>query len=305
MTNYASSNPLITIVIPTFNHADYLKEAIASVFSQTYSNWELFVVDNNSTDNTDEILSQFTHPRMTILKVHNNGSIAMSRNMGCNHAQGEWVAFLDSDDSWSENKLLECSKFFISEVDLIYHDLKLIGENPQSKAKKAIESRQVKIPVTLDLLLKGNTIATSSVVVRKSAIDSVGGMSEAPELRGIEDYNTWLKISKQTEGFKHIQKALGYYRLHGTNISNMNAFAPPRAAIAEFLPTLSQNQRQQIEINFLYTAATLNYLSGNHSEAKNGLKKVIRTKHLTYVIKSLWMLFAEFKFDILQSLRGK
>jgi glycosyltransferase involved in cell wall biosynthesis len=305
MTLDLSKAPLITVVIPTYNHALYLGEAITSVFNQTYTNWELLVIDNHSSDDTDKVLAEFSNLRMSVFKVNNNGSIALSRNIGSAHAKGEWIAFLDSDDYWTKNKLQVCSKFFAQGIDLIYHDLKIIDKNSKLQENKKIKSRQVKIPVTLDLLLKGNTIATSSVVVRKSGIDSVGGMSEAPELRGIEDYNTWLKISKRTEGFKHIQKALGYYRIHETNISNMNTFAPPRAAIAEFLPTLSQKQRQQIEINFLYTGARLNYLSGNHSEAKNGLKKVIRTKHLTFVIKSLWMLFAEYQFDILQTLRRK
>lgn len=292
MTSYASSTPLITIVIPTFNHAHYLGEAITSVFSQTYSNWELLVIDNNSTDNTDEILSQFAHPRMTILKVHNNGSIAMSRNKGCNHAQGEWVAFLDSDDIWSENKLKECSSFFIPEVDLIYHDLKVIEKNPQSKAKKAIKSRQVKRPVLMDLLLKGNTIATSSVVLRKSLLEKVGGMSEEPELIGTEDYNTWLKISKITEGFTHIGIQLGSYRLHKANISGMKKYSPPWAAIAEFLPALSQKEGERLELRFMYVGARMEYQSGKYSEARSELKKIIRSGHFQYALKGLWMLVA-------------
>jgi glycosyltransferase involved in cell wall biosynthesis len=282
--------PLITVVIPTYNHALYLRSAIKSVLNQTYTNWEIIVVDNYSTDETDKVLAEFSNLPMNTFKVNNHGTIAISRNIGCAHAKGEWIAFLDSDDYWTDDKLHICSKYLAPGVDLIYHDLKIFNESLKLQKNRKIKSRQLKRPVTIDLLLKGNTIATSSVMVRKTALDAVGGMNETPELIGTEDYNTWLKISKQTEGFKHVGKALGFYRLHEANISNMKAYAPPRAAIAEFVEILSKKERQKIELNFLYTSARLNYLSGNYSEAKISLDKVIRTKHFQYALKALWML---------------
>lgn len=290
MNALTSSAPLVSVVIPTYNHAGYLADAIQSVFSQTYTNWELFVIDNYSTDATDTVLAQFRSPRMTVLKVHNNGSIAVSRNIGYIQAHGEWVAFLDSDDYWTEDKLVESSKYFIPSVDLIYHNLKVLNEMILSPTTEMIKSRKVKSPVFYDLLFKGNTVATSSVVVRKSMLDKIGGMCELPEMTGTEDYNTWLKISKQTEGFKHIGKALGFYRLHKANISNVKAYAPPRAAIAEFVDTLSKKEQQKLELIYVYSSGRLNYLSGNHSEAKISLDKVIRSKYPRYALKALWML---------------
>ena len=299
MTSKSLNAPLISVLIPTFNHASYLGEAIASVISQTYSNWELIVIDNHSTDNTDQVLTQFAHPRMKILKVHNNGSIAMSRNTGFANAQGEWIAFLDSDDTWAENKLQECSEFLMSGVDLIYHDLKVIEKSGQSQSKKAIKSRQVKRPVLLDLLLKGNTIATSSVILRQSLFKQVGGMSENPELHGTEDYNTWLKISELTENFKHIAMALGSYRLHNANISDIKEYSPPRAAIAEFLPSLSQKEKERIEINLMYVRARKAYLSGNYSKAQSELKEIFNSRVNRYAVKSLWMILASYYFKLL------
>jgi glycosyltransferase involved in cell wall biosynthesis len=290
MTSNLSKVPLITVVIPTFNSALYLSNAIKSIFNQTYTNWELLVIDNHSSDDTDEILAEFSNLQMKVFKINNNGCIAISRNIGLTHAKGEWLAFLDSDDYWAEDKLQTCSKYFLPSVDLIYHDLKIIDEGLKLQSIKKIKSRQLKVPVTVDLLLKGNTIATSSVIVRKTAIDSVGGMNDAPELIGTEDYNTWLKISQQTEGFKHVGKVLGFYRLHEANISNMKAYAPPHAAIAEFVDILSKKEHEKLELNFLYTSARLKYLSGSHSEAKISLDKLIRTKHFRYALKALWML---------------
>jgi len=290
MTSNLFKFPLISVVIPTSNSALYLSDAINSVFNQTYTNWELLVIDNYSSDDTDKILAEFSNLRMNVFKVNNNGVIAISRNIGLAHAKGEWVAFLDSDDYWTEDKLQVCSKYFLQGIDLVYHDLRIFGEILKHKDNRKIKSRQLKMPVTSDLLLRGNTISTSSVIVRKTVIDSVGGMNEAPELIGTEDYNTWLKISKQTEGFTHVRKALGFYRLHGANISDMKSYSPPRAAIAEFEGVLSKKGLQKLELNFLYTSARLSYLSGNYSEAKISLNKVIRAKYFRYALKALWML---------------
>lgn len=305
MTLNLFETPLISVVIPTYNQSDYLRMALKSVFNQTQTNWEVLIIDNNSTDDTAKVIEEFPKLRIRVFKVNNYGSIAISRNMGCAHARGEWIAFLDSDDMWSEDKLQICSKYFSQNVDLIYHDLKVINENTEIQAGRNINSRQVKKPVTLDLILKGNTVATSSVVVRKTLINAVGGMNEAPNLIGIEDYNTWLKISELTEGFKHIKKYLGYYRIHGANTSNEKPFSLPRAAVAEFLPSLSQKEQARVEGNFLYTTARLTYLSKKDSGAINELKKVIHSKYFFNVLKSFWMLSVVFQLEILKKIRSK
>jgi glycosyltransferase involved in cell wall biosynthesis len=226
---------------------------------------------------------------MSVIKVHNHGSIAISRNTGFAQAQGEWIAFLDSDDYWAANKLMVCSKFFTSEPDLIYHDLKILNEILPSRANRAINSRQVKSPVFFDLLFKGNTIATSSVIVRKSVLSKVGGMSEDPEMAGVEDFNTWLKISKVTDRFQHIKMDLGTYRLHGTNISDIARHSPPWTAVAEFLPTLSEKERVGLDLHFTYVSARLKFLAGFYGESRMELKKVVRSLKIEYVSKALLM----------------
>ena len=90
--------PLVSIVIPTYNHANYLSKALQSVLDQTYKNWEAIVIDNHSTDDTNEVINRYVDPRIKYLKIHNCGVIAKSRNVGIQTAKGEWIAFLDSDD---------------------------------------------------------------------------------------------------------------------------------------------------------------------------------------------------------------
>ncbi len=126
-----AGSSLVSVVIPTYNHARFLGRALQSVLDQTYTNWEAIVVDNHSQDNTDEVVQRFACGRFTLLKIHNNGVIAASRNMGIRAAKGEWIAFLDSDDWWKPNKLQVCFEHINNNVDLVYHRLKLVGDaNP-------------------------------------------------------------------------------------------------------------------------------------------------------------------------------
>ena len=97
--------PLVSVVIPTYNHAHFLGRALQSVIDQTYTNWEVIVIDNHSTDNTDGVVISFSEPRIRLIKINNDGVIAASRNLGIRDAKGDWIAFLDSDDCWYSQKL--------------------------------------------------------------------------------------------------------------------------------------------------------------------------------------------------------
>ena len=100
-----NSSPLVSIVIPTYNHAPMLQRALATVIEQTYQNWNAIVVNNYSTDNTLEVVAQFNDPRIQCVNFRNNGVIGASRNEGIALATGKYVAFLDSDDAWLPGKL--------------------------------------------------------------------------------------------------------------------------------------------------------------------------------------------------------
>ncbi len=213
--------PLISIIIPSFNSAPYIKRLITSLLSQTYTNWEAIIVDNNSIDNTVELLKNYVDPRIKIYSIKNEGIIAKSRNLAIKNSNGSWVAFLDSDDWWTPNKLNECVKYVITEkFDLIYHDLFLVNKPNQNTFKKLAKSRKLKSPVFEDLIINGNGILNSSVIVRKDLLHKVGLLSCETTKVSWEDYDCWLKISKTTEKFLYISKPLGYYWLAGGNLTN-------------------------------------------------------------------------------------
>jgi glycosyltransferase involved in cell wall biosynthesis len=287
-----TADPLVSVVIPTFNHASYLGRTLQSVLDQTYTNWEAIVIDNHSTDKTDEVMTSFADPRIIYLKIHNNGVIAASRNLGIRTAKGEWIAFLDSDDWWVVDKLQVCFDSINDKVDLIYHDLGIVSDQPRLFSRKTSKSWQVKPPVLMDLLLKGNAITNSSVVVRKRFLERIGGINESVGMISSEDYNTWLRIAQFTEQFVYLPRRLGYYLIHNQNASQKDMSVPDRWAVSEFVPNLSTQQKLKLEANLIYTKGRFNYLEGNYVESKEDLWFTLRNGNLVARIKAVMMLIS-------------
>jgi glycosyltransferase involved in cell wall biosynthesis len=211
--------PLVSVVIPTFNRAKDLERALCSVLAQTYTNWEVLIVDNHSEDNTDEVIRDLNESRITLFKIHNHGVIAASRNWGIRHARGKYIAFLDSDDWWTENKLSKSVQYLENGADVVYHSLWIVQKKFQKNYQRT-RTRQLKNPVFKDLLLNGNVIANSSLVVKKEILKKIGPISEDSGFLAIEDYDAWLKIAGITEKFKLIPETLGYYWAGGGNTSS-------------------------------------------------------------------------------------
>jgi glycosyltransferase involved in cell wall biosynthesis len=288
------NNPLVTVCIPTYNHGIYLEQALDSVLCQTYSNLEIIIVDNYSTDNTDEVLVKFDDSRIKIYKNNNYGSIAVSRNLAVNKSSGEWVAFLDSDDWWNSNKIEICSKYFNSKYDFIYHSMKVFSQNSQSHLRRNIGSKRLRKPIFRSLMIKGNPIACSSVVIRRSLFQEINGMDESPKLAGIEDYNAWLKASLITNRFRRIKKNLASYRLHDGNFirTESSSVFPYIDAVEEFLPLLSTKQVRKLNSNNRYYLARSNFLNGNQFE--KDLSFILKYSSFEYRVKALWMFFARY-----------
>jgi glycosyltransferase involved in cell wall biosynthesis len=292
MSKSDSSIPLVTIVMPTYNNARYLPRAVQSVLDQTFSNWELIIVDNFSTDETLNVLRNYSDSRISVLQIDNAGCIARSRNLAINSTKSEWLAFLDSDDYWYPNKLSSIFGQDTDEVDFFYHNLSTVDENSKIIDSIGVKSRNLKSPILKDLILNGNTIATSSVVVRRKFVLEVGGMREKDDLVGIEDYNTWLQISVKTERYRLIPTFLGAYRKHSSNFSSFEDFKIPAAAIEEFLHLLTPAETKQLHMNFRYLNVRTRYVNRSFSSLKQDLLEVIRSGTTTQKLKALWMLLS-------------
>lgn len=283
-------SPLVSIVIPTYNRADLISKAIQSVIDQSYKNWELIVVDNYSDDNTKEVIEAFNDDRILMLFTPRTGSVAASRNLGVSYSKGEWIAFLDSDDWWFPNKL-ECVHNVIQkQPDLIYHDLQIVTLDGTSLGRKSTRSRKLKDPLYLDLLLNGNDIALSSVVVRRQIFLEVNGMNESPAFFAVEDYDTWLRIAQITHKFVYVAKVLGAYRLHDGNIGKINNFKYLSKALKNHLDLLDSLQLRRYESLYRYQIARSNYRNKQYDETTSDLMFVMEFGRTSHVIKSMVML---------------
>ena len=209
-------HPAVSIVIPTYNHAAFLRQALDSVVAQTFTNWEAIVVNNYSEDNTVDVVNSFNDPRVRLVNFRNNGCIAASRNKGLKLANADLVAFLDSDDAWYPDKLKRCLEEFTPETGLVCHGLRF--ERDGIFWKNVVYGRGKK-DMFNHLLYIGNMFPPSAIVVRREHLLQVGGFSEDPSLITAEDYEFLIKLAKARIRFRFIHDILAIYRRHGGNAS--------------------------------------------------------------------------------------
>lgn len=212
--------PLVSIIIPTYNHAHLIDRALQSVLCQTYTHWEALVVDNHSRDNTDAVIKSFGDPRIHLLKIHNNGVIAESRNLGMRKARGEFVAFLDSDDLWYAGKLDVIMKNVEndSSYDVWCHDEWMV--NDKKEQKSLLHYGPYQKDFYKRLLVEGNCLSTSATVVRRDFIVRHDlAFNTSPNYATVEDYGFWLDLARAGARFMFIRDIQGEYIIHDTNVS--------------------------------------------------------------------------------------
>ena len=206
--------PTVSVVIPTFNRAGLIRDAIASVLKQSYSNLEVIVVDDGSTDSTAEVLNSFSDERLIFLRQENQGRSA-ARNRAIAQARGRYIAFLDSDDMYLEGKLQKQIDYMDShpEIGMTYTSAICIDENGDSLPHKyeATVSGMIHLDIAFFIPV---TITLPTVMVRREVFDAVGGFDEA--MYRFEDTDMWRRISK-TYSIGAIQEYTCKLRTHGGN----------------------------------------------------------------------------------------
>ena len=210
-------SPAVSIVVPTFNHAQFLHQALASVIAQTFQNWEAIIVNNFSTDDTINIVESFGEKRFRLINFHNNGVIAASRNEGIRLSNGSVIAFMDSDDLWYPNKLEHCMPAFDAHADVVCHGEYWVSDGMQ---QRQILYGPQKNAQYSKLLYRGNCVSTSATLVRKDLLIEVGGFSVDLEYITAEDYDLWLKLAHRKSSFTFISEVLGEFRQHQLGASS-------------------------------------------------------------------------------------
>ena len=204
-------NELVSIIMPSYNTAKFISKTIESVLEQTYKNWELLIVDDCSTDNTDEIVSKYDDDRIIYLKNKKNSGAAVSRNKALKNAKGKWIAFLDSDDLWDADKLNVQIKFMKeNDAHFTCTGCRIIDEDGQPTG----QVRHIPAKKDYSQMLKGNSAACLTVVVdRKYIQDPI--MPDIPH----EDYAAWLNAIKDGEYVYGIDEVLASYRVNQNSVS--------------------------------------------------------------------------------------
>ncbi len=211
--------PRVSVIIPTYNRADLLGNAIASVLAQSYSDIEVIVADDGSTDHTAEVVASFDSC-VRHLRLPHRGQPAAPRNSALAVATGEYIAFLDSDDLFLPNKLaLQVPVLDANpQVGLVYSDGYFFSEHPDQPAGHALAGLSTPSGAVFGELLRSNFLFMPLVLIRRTLLEKSGGFSEQPDLLVAEDYDLWLRLSLQTD-FQYVPGDVAAIRLHSNNIS--------------------------------------------------------------------------------------
>lgn len=207
---------MVSIIMPSFNTANFISLSIASVINQTYTDWELIIVDDCSTDNTKEVVSQFNDKRIRFYNNLCNSGAAISRNKAISLAKGEWIAFLDSDDIWHPQKLEKQLNFMLNNNYVFsYHTYDKIQENGDAcnilvTGPKVINIKKMYhygYPGCLTVMYNANFF----------------GKIQIEDIKKNNDYAILLKLIKKSNCY-FLNENLASYRIRKKSISHDNFF---------------------------------------------------------------------------------
>jgi glycosyltransferase involved in cell wall biosynthesis len=204
----------ISIIIPTYNSSAYVEDAINCVLNQSYKNIEIIVIDDGSTDNTEEILQKYSDDKKILYIKKKNGGPASARNIGLKIASGEYIALLDADDIWDKDKLTKQISFLENgNFDLVHTNRFFIDD----ATKKEWISYT---PYTTKHLIRENFIINSSVLLKTNILKQ-NLFKEDRAFFAIEDYDLWLRLAFKGYKFGHLERKLTGYRIHQKQISSV------------------------------------------------------------------------------------
>ena len=213
--------PLVSVIVPVYNCERYIDEALYSVYHQTYSNIEIIVVDDGSTDRTPEILKN--HAQRIRLFHQDNGGAAAARNTALDNASGELIAFIDGDDYWHPQKLSIQVEYLERnpDVGVIAAGIKYYWPNADNTYPNPVESfpdeeTNTFIEVQYEDIFASYPISTVTILARRGVIERTGRFD--PVLRRGQDHDYWMRMAWQTRIHK-LEKTLALYRMNPMSVT--------------------------------------------------------------------------------------
>ncbi len=203
---------LVSIIMPNYNSERYIEATIKSVLAQTYQNWELLFVDDCSTDNSMNLVRSFDDERIKIFQNEVNSGAAVSRNYALREAKGKWIAFLDSDDIWEEEKLSKQIEFMVdNKYDFTYTHYRVCNNGMWEDFIRVSPKK-----VTLRKMYNYCYFSTITVIYNREKI----GLLQIPDIKRRNDYALWLIALKKCDAYLY-PEVMSYYIRHGGSLSTV------------------------------------------------------------------------------------
>ncbi len=212
-----NSNSLVSVIVPIFNEENYIADTLESIQNQSYSNWELLLIDDGSTDSSRAVVEKYLDDERIRYFYQENQGQGSTRNFGIKKSKGTYLAFLDADDFWNPGKLkIQLRVLSEKSIDLVYSKLRLIDSRNTYLNKDLGNGIGVyKGFRAIFLLAAGSmTIPNSSVIVTKESVIQAGCFDEDESVRNIEDYDLWFRIIFSGGKIYGLKESLGAYRIH-------------------------------------------------------------------------------------------
>jgi glycosyltransferase involved in cell wall biosynthesis len=270
------SDDLVSIIMPAYNAEKYIAASIESVLAQTFSDWELIVVDDGSTDSTATVVQEFatSDPRVRYI-FQENGRLGKARNTGITNSTGRLIAFLDSDDLWLPTKLeVQTRAMAENNADVVYSKSYVFCDENIDDETQTLPSSAGKFsgPDFFDSLIRYPQIPVLTVLFKRSALDRVGLFEEGKAYHGCEDYDLWLRLARAGLVFYGMPDVLARYRRHGTAMTAMrsNMFKLTLLIVQRYIDQsgLSELEKQR-RLTGLYREVVSSLIDeGKISEAK-------------------------------------
>lgn len=218
-----SDTPLVSIIMNCYNSDTYLKEAIESVFAQKYQNWEIVFWDNQSTDKSAKIVDSYEDDRIKYFYAPDHTPLGEARNLAIDKAGGEWIAILDADDIWHQDKLSDAFALLKrfdkkDQVSLIYSKTKYMDSKGDTFG---VYEEHYSGKIHDKLILRGDFVFISSAIFRTDILRKVGKIDTS--LHFVEDYDLLLKVTKSYLTLC-VDAYQTYYRVHDSNLTNSRAY---------------------------------------------------------------------------------
>ncbi len=292
--------PKVSVITPTYNRASLIGQTIESVLHQTYQNFEFIIIDDGSTDNTEEVVNRYQDPRIVFVKQQSNGGAPAARNAGIKIACGQYIAFIDSDDLWLPTKLAVQVRYLDThpEFGVAYSDFYRFEYGADGKRKKWCFGVRGATGNIFAQLYEDGFVGCLTVMVRRECLQAVGLFDE--ELWRAEDYELWLRLAVRHQ-FAFIPQLLAEYRVHSGEASVekldhrrwiLRALEKTDAINPQLIKSLGLKRRQR-HGSLRYSLGVLSLCSGNLEQARKCFRESLRwwPFHLLALISLIFVLF--------------